>query len=117
MTDANSVCIVSPIAQRVLDFAEGHWNVRVFVQTPSSSQLKRPEDSTPATECVMVFNGDNGRGCSGVCWDRRGLAESESENRVDVAGEGDVDEGDECDGRLMVMVSVLEFTSGGIAGV
>lgn len=73
---------------------------------PSSSRAKRPADSTPATEWVIVLDwvgvGDSGPFNNGV-----------SEKTVDVAGEGEADgAGSEC--ALRKLLGVLSY--GGVVG-
>ena len=64
------VCIVSPIAQWLLDLFAGHWRVSDFEQVPVASFWKEPVLSTWATVSETVFAGrtvivdDNNGRCS-----------------------------------------------------
>lgn len=56
LTEAISVCIVSPIAHLACDLIAGHCKVNVLLHTPYSSAANRPDDSTPATDSAVHFN-------------------------------------------------------------
>lgn len=81
--------MVSPIAHRVFDFVDGHCSVSVFVHRPSASREKRPDDSTPATECVIVLEGTCVAGGDNGVEVKRCLTDSSlTVKSVDVEGEG-----------------------------